>query len=84
MRQPGHWVLAKTSLIAHLDLGERSAESLRVLSSRVIVTACRAHIDAAAKVVLETHQPKCSNCQRIVRQGTTPPAVPDVRETQPA
>ncbi len=71
------WVLSKTSRNAHLDLGERTGDSVRVYSGRVvIVTACRAHIDATAAVVPETHQPKCSNCMRIMRQGTPPKAVP--------
>ena len=62
------WVRAATSGRAHLDLGERSSQSLRVRAEHVIVTACRAHIDDAAEAVPESHQPRCSNCQRIARK----------------
>jgi hypothetical protein len=55
------WVLAKTGT-AHLDLGERSSNSLRVKAEHVIVTACRAHMDASAAVASELHQRRCSNC----------------------
>lgn len=63
------WVLARTSRRAHLDLGERSSKSLRILSEHVIVTACRAHVNADAEVVPSTHEPLCSNCLRILRSG---------------
>ncbi len=58
------WVLART-LRAHLDLGERSSQSLRVKSEHIIVTACRAHLDANAEEVDETYAQRCSNCSRI-------------------
>jgi hypothetical protein len=32
-------------------------------------------------VVRETHQPKCSNCQRFVRQRSTPKIVPEIVKT---
>jgi hypothetical protein len=80
MNSPPRWVLSKTTHNAHLDLGERSAKSLRVYSSHVIVTACRAHLDSEATVVPETYQPQCSNCQRLQRTRTTPKLVPDFLE----
>jgi hypothetical protein len=58
------WVVAKTSRLAHLDLGERSSQSIRVKSEHVIVTACRAHIDADAPEVPGTYPRRCSNCVR--------------------
>jgi hypothetical protein len=61
------WVLARSTHRAHLDLGERSANSLRVQADHIIVTACYAHLDAKAPVVSESYQPKCANCQRILR-----------------
>jgi hypothetical protein len=63
------WILARTTRRAHLDLGERSSKSLRVQGEHVIVTACRAHVDANAEVVPETHHPRCSNCMRIWRDA---------------
>jgi hypothetical protein len=76
------WVLSKTTRNAHLDLGERSSQSLRVYSDHVIVTVCRAHLaQETAIVVRETHQPKCSNCQRIARQRLTPKLVPEIVKT---
>jgi hypothetical protein len=63
------WVLAATGGRAHLDLGERSSQSLRVYADHVIVTACRAHLAANAEVVSVDHQPRCSNCQRIARKN---------------
>jgi|SRR5580658_5164384 hypothetical protein len=77
---PPRWILSKTTSNAHLDLGERSSESLRVYADHVIVTACRAHIAATAQVVPESHQPKCSNCLRILRDRATPKIVPDLLE----
>jgi hypothetical protein len=65
------WVLAKTGL-AHLDLGERSSESLRVKAEHVIVTACRAHVDAASAAAPELHKRRCSNCvQFLLTQNKT-------------
>jgi hypothetical protein len=61
------WVLAQSTGRAHLDLGERSSQSLRVRAEHIIVTACRAHIDANAVVVTEFHKPTCSNCLRKLR-----------------
>jgi hypothetical protein len=58
------WVLAKAGR-AHLDLGERSAQSLRVKSEHVIVTACQAHIQADAPIMPPDYQKRCSNCVRI-------------------
>jgi hypothetical protein len=66
------WVLAQSTGRAHLDLGERSSQSLRVLAEHVIVTACRAHIKADATVVNEYHKPQCSNCLRIARLSLQP------------
>ena len=60
------WVRAGTGR-AHLDLGEREAQSLRVQGEHIIVTACRAHIDPDATVVTEFYKPICSNCLRIKR-----------------
>jgi hypothetical protein len=77
------WILARTSRRAHLDLGERSSKSLRVLSEHIIVTACRAHVNANAEVVSATYEPICSNCVRIWRRhsaagasGSMPPVGP--------
>jgi hypothetical protein len=61
------WVRAATGR-AHLDLGERSTQSLRVQAQHVIVTACHAHLDATAEVVSESYEPRCSNCLRIFRK----------------
>jgi hypothetical protein len=61
------WVLARSTRRAHLDIGERSAKSLRVRADHITVTACYAHLDANAPVVSENYQPKCANCQRILR-----------------
>ncbi len=67
---PARWVRGASGR-AHLDLGERSTESLRVQADRVIVTACRAHLaEAAAEVVADTFAPKCSNCVRFARTLT--------------
>jgi len=63
------WVLARTTRRAHLDLGERSSRSLRVQADHIIVTACRAHLDAKAPVVPETYKTLCSNCVRIARES---------------
>jgi hypothetical protein len=64
----GRWVRAKTSGLAHLDLGERSATSPRAPGQHVIVTACRGHLDALADVVPDAYRPRCSNCQNIARK----------------
>lgn len=63
------WVIARTSGRAHLDVGERSARSSRVSAEYIIVTACRAHLDANSALALETHSPRCSNCLRASRLG---------------
>lgn len=63
------WVRAKTSGRAHLDLGERSSESLRVRGEHIIVTACRGHLTPDAEVVPDDYRPRCSNCARIVSQN---------------
>ena len=70
------WVLARTTRRAHLDLGERSSQSLRVQAGHVIVTACQAHIDANATVVPETYKPQCANCLRISRLASKPHSIP--------
>jgi hypothetical protein len=62
------WVRAKTSGLAHLDLGERSATSQRAPGEQVIVTACRGHLTSNADVVPDGYLPRCSNCQRLHRQ----------------
>gem|GEM_PF-4058304 len=36
-------------------------------AEHITVTACYAHLDANAPVVNESYQPKCNNCQRILR-----------------
>jgi hypothetical protein len=59
-----HWVIAKTGR-AHVDLGERSSQSLRVRAEHVIVTLCRAHVDADAPIAPDGYKPRCSNCVRI-------------------
>ena len=61
------WILAPSSGRAHLDLGERSAQSLRVQGEHIIVTPCHAHINPDAQVVPATHELRCSNCVRIAR-----------------
>jgi hypothetical protein len=61
------WVLARTTRRAHLDLGERSSQSMRSYADHMIVTACHAHLDADAQVVPETYDPHCSNCLRVAR-----------------
>jgi len=66
-RMKARWVLAQSGR-AHLDIGDRSSQSLRVQAEHVIITACHAHIDADASVVSEAHAPLCSNCVRISRQ----------------
>ncbi|MGA2395739.1 MAG: hypothetical protein ABSH03_20555 [Candidatus Lustribacter sp.] len=60
------WVRARTSGFAHLDRGDRSAQSLRVRGEHIIVTACRGHLTPDAEVVPDDHRPRCSNCARIV------------------
>jgi hypothetical protein len=60
------WIVAQSGR-AHLDLGERSSESLRVHADHIIVTACHAHVGAEAQVVEESHAERCSNCLRIWR-----------------
>ena len=66
------WVLAKSGL-AHLDLGERSSQSMRVKADHVIVTLCRGHLDAVAEEVPSTYGRRCSNCVRAALSG---PAIP--------
>jgi hypothetical protein len=66
----GRWIAARTSGRAHLDLGERSSQSLRVRSDHVVVTACHAHIAGNAQAVPEIYELRCSNCVRIARTGT--------------
>lgn len=69
-KAPARWVRAASGR-AHLDLGERSSESVRVQADRVIVTACRAHLaEATTEVVADTYDPKCSNCVRFPRTPT--------------
>jgi hypothetical protein len=59
------WVKAKSGK-CHLDLGERSSQSMRVHADHVIVTSCRAHLDVAtSEVVPENYHDRCSNCVRI-------------------
>jgi hypothetical protein len=70
--QNARWVLSQASKRAHLDLGERSSQSLRVRGEHVIVTACRAHLDPHAETVIETYGPRCSNCVRIARTLQVP------------
>jgi hypothetical protein len=69
------WVLAKTGR-AHLDLGERSSQSLRVRAEHVIVTACQAHINVDAQVAPADYKPRCSNCVRLSRIQKAPPDKP--------
>jgi hypothetical protein len=68
MSEHVQWVRSQGSGFAHLDLGERSSQSLRVHGEHVIVTACRGHLAPDAEVVPESHRPRCSNCQRIARK----------------
>jgi hypothetical protein len=60
------WVKAKTGR-AHLDLGERSSQSVRVQAEHVIVTACRAHLDRDSVETALSEGAMCSNCLRIYR-----------------
>ena len=60
------WIKARTGK-GHLDLGERSSNSHRVKAEHIIVTPCRAHLDANAALLLETDTNRCSNCVRIFR-----------------
>lgn len=60
------WVKAKTGR-AHLDLGQRSSESLRVRAKHVIVTACRAHVHGDSVETVLSDGMMCSNCLRIYR-----------------
>jgi hypothetical protein len=60
------WVRAKSGR-AHLDIGERSSQSLRVRAEHVVVTACRAHVDADSIEASLNDQKVCSNCLRILR-----------------
>jgi hypothetical protein len=70
------WIVAQSGR-SHLDLGERSSESLRVRADHIIVTACRAHVGGEAQVVAESHSERCSNCSRIWRAiKQTPQAYP--------
>jgi len=64
------WVLARTSSRAHLDLGDRSSQSLRVRGEHIIVSVCQAHVAPTAQVVAETYSPRCSHCQRFSRSST--------------
>jgi hypothetical protein len=66
LREP-KWILARTTQRAHLDFGDRSAQSLRVQAEHIIVTACHAHLDADARIVPESYAPRCSNCVRFLR-----------------
>jgi hypothetical protein len=74
------WVLAAATGRAHLDLGERSSESLKVLSEHTIVAACGAHIEAEAQLVSEAFRVRCSDCMRHARlvlshtEPKTPPS----------
>jgi hypothetical protein len=69
------WVRASSSGFSHLDLGERSRQSLRVFGEHIIVTACRAHLAPSAEVMPDDHKPRCSNCQRIARKWSAAEAV---------
>jgi hypothetical protein len=60
------WVKAKSGR-SHLDLGERSSQSLRVRAEHIIVTACRAHVDADCRETSSNDATLCSNCLRIYR-----------------
>jgi hypothetical protein len=60
------WVKAKTGR-AHLDLGERSSQSMRVQTEHVIVTACRAHLEIDSVETALSEGAICSNCLRIYR-----------------
>jgi hypothetical protein len=60
------WVKAKTGR-AHLDLGERSSQSVRVQTEHAIVTACRAHLDRDSVETALSEGAICSNCLRIYR-----------------
>jgi hypothetical protein len=64
------WVRAATGR-AHLDLGERTSHLVRTGSQEVIVTACRVHLDAAAEVVGNDFEPRCSNCVSLARRRPT-------------
>jgi hypothetical protein len=78
------WVRAKASGFAHLDLGERSAQSLRVRGEHIIVAACRAHLAPDAEVVSDDFLPRCSNCQRIARKIVADAATATVPPTSAA
>jgi hypothetical protein len=69
------WVRAYGWGFAHLDLGERSSNSLRLRSGHIIVAACRAHIGPEAAVFPESHQPRCSDCELIARNMKFPPTL---------
>jgi hypothetical protein len=60
------WVKAKSGR-AHLDIGERSSQSLRVRAEHIVVTACRAHVDANSPEASLSDDRLCSNCLRILR-----------------
>jgi hypothetical protein len=60
------WVKAKSGR-AHLDIGERSSQSMRVRADHIIVTACRAHVDADSEQASLNDERLCSNCLRILR-----------------
>jgi len=66
MRSVLRWVRAKTGR-AHLDLGERSSQSMRVQTGHVLVTACRAHLDPDSVETALSEGTICSNCLRIYR-----------------
>ncbi len=71
------WVRAASGR-AHLDLGERESNSLRVHGKHIIVTACRAHLNDTAEVLLDSYSPKCSNCQQHARLLAKPKLVPSL------
>jgi hypothetical protein len=56
------WVVAADTGRAHLDLGERSSESLKLHGQHTIVAACGVRIEADPHVAAGEYRPRCANC----------------------
>ena len=59
------WVCTVTCDFAHLDLGERSRQSLYAFAEHIVVAACRAQLAPTTEVVPDEDKPRCPDCQRI-------------------
>jgi hypothetical protein len=77
------WVLAPASDFAHLDLGDRSPQSLRIRAEHIVVAACGDHLPDTAEVP-ERHRPRCFSCQRLARLMTAATPASDGDPDAPA